>query len=311
MRPRIFIGSSKEGLNIAEQIKAYFSKDFDCNLWSDDIFKYNDNYLETLMKEASLFDFGFMVCTNDDWTKSRDVEQGSPRDNVIFEYGLFLGRLGRDRAYIIHDKNIKLPSDLHGITLASFEVKDGVLTSYDRPFDALLERLHNEIKGKIEIGLLGMLPSTVLAIGYFENFIKPVCEYLISHNPINVDGEDLYCSKFRVVIPNDLDADIKKRALIYHRKQSFKELQIPTESRSYPLYVSVEKEGSQALLSDMPTTLNGIDKAIDMYLRKGHIGKTQEQQLLEDRELRNFAMVLSKLVENDAFCKELIVVETE
>ena len=48
-----------------------------------------------------------------------------------------------------------------------------------------------------------------------------------------------------------------------------------------------------------------------MYLRKGHIGKTQEQQLLEDRELRNFAMVLSKLVENDAFCKELIVVETE
>lgn len=101
MRPRIFIGSSKEGLNIAEQIKAYFSKDFDCYLWSDDIFKYNDNYLETLMKEASLFDFGFMVCTNDDWTKSRDVEQGSPRDNVIFEYGLFLGRLGRDRAYII------------------------------------------------------------------------------------------------------------------------------------------------------------------------------------------------------------------
>lgn len=53
----------------------------------------------------------------------------------------------------------------------------------------------------------------------------------------------------------------------------------------------------------MPTTLNGIDKAIDMYLRKGHIGKTQEQQLLEDRELRNFAMVLSKLVENDAFVK--------
>lgn len=89
MRPRIFIGSSKEGLNIAEQIKAYFSKDFDCYLWSDDIFKYNDNYLETLMKEASLFDFGFMVCTNDDWTKSRDVEQGSPRDNVIFEYILF------------------------------------------------------------------------------------------------------------------------------------------------------------------------------------------------------------------------------
>ncbi|MBE6234654.1 MAG: hypothetical protein E7112_00285 [Bacteroidales bacterium] len=311
MRPRIFIGSSKEGLYIAGQIKAYFSKDFDCYLWSDDIFKYNDNYLETLMKEASLFDFGFMVCTNDDWTKSRGVEQGAPRDNVIFEYGLFLGRLGRERAYIIHDKSIKLPSDLHGITLASFEVNDGVITSHDKPFEVLLERLHNEIVGKIEIGLLGMLPSTVLAIGYFENFVKPVCEYLTIHETIDVDGEHCHCSKFKVVIPRDLDADIKKRALIYHRKQSYKELQIPTDSRSYPLYVSIEKEGSEVVLSDMPTTLNGIDKAIDMYLRKGHIGKTQEQQLLEDRELRNFTMVLSKLVANDAFCKEIICIETE
>ena len=48
-----------------------------------------------------------------------------------------------------------------------------------------------------------------------------------------------------------------------------------------------------------------------MYLRKGHIGKTAEQQLLEDRELRNFTMVLSKLIENDAFCREMIVVEME
>jgi hypothetical protein len=114
-----------------------------------------------------------------------------------------------------------------------------------------------------------------------------------------------------VVIPRNLDADIKKRALIYHRKQSYKELQIPTDSRSYPLYVSIEKEGSEVVLSDMPTTLNGIDKAIDMYLRKGHIGKTQEQQLLEDRELRNFTIVLSKLVANDAFCKEIICIGTE
>ena len=48
-----------------------------------------------------------------------------------------------------------------------------------------------------------------------------------------------------------------------------------------------------------------------MYLRKGYIGKTAEQELLEDRELRNFMMVLSKLIENDAFCKEIIVLEME
>ena len=63
--------------------------------------------------------------------------------------------------------------------------------------------------------------------------------------------------------------------------------------------------------TDQAKAFNGINIAIDMYLRKGHIGKTAEQQLLEDRELRNFTMVLSKLIENDAFCKEMIVVEME
>ena len=310
MKPRIFIGSSSEGLAIAQQIKEYFSRDFECYLWSDDIFKYNDNYLETLMKEASLFDFGFMVCTSDDWTVSRGIEYDTARDNVIFEYGLFLGRLGREKAYIIHDKAIKLPSDLHGITLASFEISDGTLTANNQPFEALLEKLSNEIKGKIELGLLGMLPSTVLAIGYFENFVKPVCESLVDQG-VYIEDKQYRCNRFKVIIPKNLDSDIKKRAIMYYRNHAFSEIKIPTGSRNYPLYVSVKQDENEVVLSDMPTTLNGINIAIDMYLRKGHIGKTAEQQLLEDRELRNFTMVLSKLIENDAFCREMIVVEME
>ena len=310
MKPRIFIGSSSEGLAIAQQIKEYFSRDFECYLWSDDIFKYNDNYLETLMKEASLFDFGFMVCTRDDWTVSRGVEYDTARDNVIFEYGLFLGRLGREKAYIIHDKAIKLPSDLHGITLASFENLDGTLTADNQPFETLLEKLANQIKEKIELGLLGMLPSTVLAIGYFENFVKPVCESLVDQG-VYIEDKQYQCNRFKVIIPKNLDSDIKKRAIMYYRNYAFSEIKIPTGSRNYPLYVSVKQDENEVVLSDMPTTLNGINIAIDMYLRKGHIGKTAEQQLLEDRELRNFTMVLSKLIENDAFCREMIVVEME
>lgn len=310
MKPRIFIGSSSEGLAIAQQIKEYFSRDFECYLWSDDIFKYNDNYLETLMKEASLFDFGFMVCTSDDWTVSRGVEYDTARDNVIFEYGLFLGRLGREKAYIIHDKAIKLPSDLHGITLASFENLDGTLTADNQPFETLLDKLANQIKEKIELGLLGMLPSTVLAIGYFENFVKPVCESLVDQG-VYIEDKQYRCNRFKVIIPKNLDSDIKKRAIMYYRNHAFSEIKIPTGSRNYPLYVSVKQDENEVVLSDMPTTLNGINIAIDMYLRKGHIGKTAEQQLLEDRELRNFTMVLSKLIENDAFCREMIVVEME
>lgn len=100
MRARIFIGSSTEGLDIAQKVKDFFSTDFDCYLWNDGMFKYNENYLETLLKEANLFDYGILVFTKDDFTKSREQQFDSPRDNVVFEFGLFLGRLGRDNAFI-------------------------------------------------------------------------------------------------------------------------------------------------------------------------------------------------------------------
>lgn len=46
-----------------------------------------------------------------------------PRDNVIFEIGLFMGHLGRSRTFILHQANakLKIPSDLSGVTTAMYE----------------------------------------------------------------------------------------------------------------------------------------------------------------------------------------------
>ncbi len=306
MKPRVFIGSSKEGISIANIVKEYFETEYECFLWTDDIFKYNDNFLETLMKEASLFDFGFMIFTKDDIIKSRGVSTTTARDNVIFEYGLFLGRLGRDKAYVIKDVNIKLPTDLLGISLADFD-SDNLNESLTKS----LKKLKLEIQEKVNLGLLGMLPSTVLAIGYYYNFVELVGEYLASEIEIEVEGVKFKKARLHIIIPKDLDSDLKKKAKIYYKKNLFKELQIETPHRKYPLFVSVNTENDSLILSDMPTTLNGIDKAIEMYLRVGHIGKTNEQQLLEDRELRNFEMVLRKLIENDSYSKEYVRIEIE
>src|SRR4029453_17942183 len=45
------------------------------------------------------------------------------RDNVVFELGLFTGRLGRDRAFILMPKNsdFHLPTDLLGVSTATFQ----------------------------------------------------------------------------------------------------------------------------------------------------------------------------------------------
>jgi hypothetical protein len=320
MKPRIFIGSSSEGLKIAEKVKLFFENDYDCYLWTDDIFKYNENFLETLMKEANLFDFGFLVFTKDDYTVSRLKNFDSPRDNVVFEYGLFLGRLGRERAYFIVDKEVKLPSDLLGITPVTFkcEKQNGFFCKNKGQFNLdenslteSLAKLKKQIDEKVHLGVLSMLPSTVLAIGYFENFVAPVCEYLSSGNAVEVNGTSYSQFKFKIILPSNLDSDIKKRANAFYKKKQFEPLRIPSSGRQYPLYVAIDTENNLLVLSDMPTTLSGIDKAIDMYLRKGHIGKSPEQQLLEDRELRTFQTVLEHLIKEDAYCKNLVDIEIE
>ena len=84
-----------------------------------------------------------------------------------------------------------------------------------------------------------------------------------------------------------------------------------TVHRSFPIHVSAKGDGDVLEILDMPTILNGIDKAIEMYFRVGHIGKTSDQQLAEDHELNNFEHVLKLLIEQDAFCKNCIEIVSE
>jgi len=82
--------------------------------------------LDSLMSSADRFDFAVLVLSADDLLVSRGEVQASPRDNVLFELGLFIGRLGRDRTFIVNDRNAppKLPTDLAGITTVTFQLHE-------------------------------------------------------------------------------------------------------------------------------------------------------------------------------------------
>ena len=47
--------------------------------------------------------------------------EASPRDNVVFEAGLFGGALGIRRTFILHADGAKLPSDLLGLTAIRYD----------------------------------------------------------------------------------------------------------------------------------------------------------------------------------------------
>ena len=305
MKTRIFIGSSSEGLDVANYVKQYLSTEFECLIWTDNIFKYNTSYLDTLLKSASLFDFGILIATKDDYLESRKKSFDAPRDNVIFEFGLFIGRLGASRAFVLQEKGTKLPSDLLGISIPSYERGKDLTKS--KSLNQSLDRIIETIREKISLGELGLLPSTVLAIGYFYNFVKIVSETLLENPVLKVEEHEFSNFELNIVIPKDLDADLKKRSTIYFRRNSLKQIQLDCKNRSFPVYVTYDEKNLDKLrLYDMPTTLNGIDKAIEMYLRKGHIGKSTQQTLLEEMELRNFKTTLSNLIANDSFCRDIV-----
>jgi|GEM_PF-893847 len=122
-RPVIFIGSSKEGLTIANALQVNLDRQAEVIVWSQGVFGLSNGTLESLEDQTGKSDFAIMVLTPDDLILSRENETYSPRDNVVFELGLFMGTLGHKRTFIVYDRtaNIKLPSDLAGLTSATFQ----------------------------------------------------------------------------------------------------------------------------------------------------------------------------------------------
>src|SRR5690349_18584537 len=117
IKPSIFIGSSSEGLKGAQAIEFQLQQEAEVTIWNEGFFGMGDGTLETLVNSLERFDFAILVLTADDLVISREISFQSPRDNVMFELGLFMGRLGRSRTFIVCNsaEKLKLPSDLAGV----------------------------------------------------------------------------------------------------------------------------------------------------------------------------------------------------
>ncbi|MCW7494668.1 nucleotide-binding protein [Leptospira sp. 2 VSF19] len=117
-QPVVFIGSSSEGLDIAREIQSLFEHDtFTVKLWTNGVFSPSATPIENLVREIQECDFGVMVISADDKVLSRDTSTEAPRDNVIFELGLLIGSIGRERTVMISPRGVdlKIPTDLMGV----------------------------------------------------------------------------------------------------------------------------------------------------------------------------------------------------
>lgn len=156
MKPKIFIGSSTERLEIAYLIQENLEYDAQTTVWTQGIFKLSSNALDSLIKSLNNFDFAIFVFHPDDITQIRNESFDTVRDNLIFELGLFIGKLGKENVFFLIPRTIKklhLPTDLLGVTPGSYDNtrQDGNLQASLGPFcNQVRKELKNFIYENIE-----------------------------------------------------------------------------------------------------------------------------------------------------------------
>jgi hypothetical protein len=125
-KPRIFLGSSGKQEKLLQALTRGLSDIARVEPWTTS-FNPGTSTLERLLELTREVDFAAFVFAQDDWTTGSPTAssqpgqgQASPRDNVVFEAGLFGGVLGMRRTFILHASGAKLPSDLLGLTCVRY-----------------------------------------------------------------------------------------------------------------------------------------------------------------------------------------------
>ena len=146
MKPRLFIGSSSENLDVAYAMQTALERVAEVTVWDQGVFSLSRYNLEALLESLFSTDFGAFVFAPNDVTNIRGEDKATVRDNVIFELGLFVGRLGRERCFIVLPKGdqgvLHLPTDLLGLTPAQYVAtrQDGNLRAALGPACAAIAR---------------------------------------------------------------------------------------------------------------------------------------------------------------------------
>jgi hypothetical protein len=125
-KPRIFLGSSGKQEKLLQALTRGLGDIASVEPWTA-VFNPGTSTLERLLELTREVDFAAFIFAQDDWTTvtpkgtaEPGPGQASPRDNVVFEAGLFGGVLGMRRTFILHASGAKLPTDLLGLTCVRY-----------------------------------------------------------------------------------------------------------------------------------------------------------------------------------------------
>lgn len=179
---QIFIGSSSESIRYAEAIQANINgarmKNLQAICWHQGVFNIGHSALEDLLMQLENSDFGVFVFAKDDYVNTREENVYCARDNVVFEMGLFLGTLGRERVFCLipDDSKYHIPSDLQGIYYTRYkETEENISLAVGAACTQIKETIRkttNTSANQIQINKKGLFPSFD---GCYHDFFSNSC----------------------------------------------------------------------------------------------------------------------------------------
>jgi predicted nucleotide-binding protein len=318
---RIFIGSSSEYVEIMHKIADNLTKEnnFMVKSWDNsDIFWPGDETLDAIRRQVYLSDFAILVVSPDDEIIKRSQYGSVPRDNVIFELGLFMGMLGPNRSFCLSvtiktkntENEVFIPSDLKGVTRIPITIEKNKYKKNDREIVNACNTITKAIKNEIDIAkdriTLSPRLSTSLAVGYFNNFIFPVGNTLENKKP-NIKVQDLPSPldlsqgnyEFKIMLPdNALDISQEGTSSFvnkFHLKTA--EIIETKPTRHFPFYIqSLQTQNNNTILYDFPTTLNAAIYTVKTISENMRLNSNEAKEM-RDREMDNFKSILKTLLD--------------
>ena len=132
-------------MDVAYALQEGLERDLECTVWSQGVFQISRTAMHSLVGQLKAADFGIFVFAPDDIAQIRNTRRSTVRDNVIFELGLFAGKLGIERCFVVvprESEELRLPSDLLGLVPATYEShrQDGNLVAALGPVCSAIRR---------------------------------------------------------------------------------------------------------------------------------------------------------------------------
>lgn len=201
----IFIASSGKMYRAAETLsKSLEVHGFRMVPWKKPgVFNLSDYTMEALERESKKCDFGIFILSADDPILFDTEEKKVSRDNVVLELGLFMGKMGRRRSFMLIPEGhaIKKPSDLDGITWGSFKATAEGSYDFTEATIKILEAVSRASKSEMEDALTSLVFPDIILKYCFYRFNKFIHKFIMLVPPrLKCDAQITICTRKGTVL---------------------------------------------------------------------------------------------------------------